>query len=285
MALIAIDAGHGGFDNGAMYNGRKEKDDNLSLAFELGKQLEDRGFDVYYTRTDDVYDSPIEKARKGNSAEADLFVSLHRNAAYAPNTYSGVQTLVYDNSGVKKEIADAINSGMEELGFTSLGTEERKELAVLKRTVMPAILVESGFIDNDYDNMIYDRNLQAIATAIADGIATIYKPEEKRDVSAGFTLSESEKTEAVTAEAKNGMSNTEVSCEGEYYIQLGLFRIYRNAIMLAREVAGEDFEPVVKSDGRFYVVKLCGYHTMEEARTDENMLRNLGYDTLLVKEK
>ncbi len=283
MALIAIDAGHGGFDNGAMYNGRKEKDDNLSLAFELGKQLEDRGLDVYYTRTEDVYDSPIEKARKGNQSGADLFVSLHRNAAYAPNTYSGVQTLVFENTGEKKEIADAINSELEELGFTNLGTEERKDLAVLRRTVMPAILVELGFIDNDYDNMIYDRNLQEIALAIADGIEKVYKPV--RSVSADSAINTTVKTEETVAEADKGMSNIEMPCTGEYYIQLGLFRIYRNAIMLAREIAREDFAPVVKSDGKFYVVKLCGYRTMEEAQMDENMLRNLGYDTLLVKEK
>lgn len=283
MALIAIDAGHGGFDNGAIYNGRTEKDDNLSLALELGKQLEDRGLDVYYTRTEDVYDSPIEKARKGNQSGADLFVSLHRNAAYAPNTYSGVQTLVYENTGEKKEIADAINSELEELGFANLGTEERKDLAVLRRTVMPAILVESGFIDNDYDNMIYDRNLQEIASAIADGIGKIYKPA--RSVSNDSASNTTVKTVEVVAEADKGMSNIETPCTGEYYIQLGLFRIYRNAILLAREVARENFDPVVKSDGRFYVVKLCGYHTMEEAQKDENILRNLGYDTLLVKEK
>ena len=61
MAIIVIDAGHGGFDNGAMYQGRKEKDDNLRLALAVGQILEQQGYDVIYTRTTDVYQSPYEK--------------------------------------------------------------------------------------------------------------------------------------------------------------------------------------------------------------------------------
>ena len=49
MALIVIDAGHGGFDNGAMYQGRKEKDDNLRLALAVGDMLKQRGYDVIFT--------------------------------------------------------------------------------------------------------------------------------------------------------------------------------------------------------------------------------------------
>ena len=46
MATVILDAGHGGWDNGAMYNGRKEKDDNLKLALAVGKKLEDKGIGV-----------------------------------------------------------------------------------------------------------------------------------------------------------------------------------------------------------------------------------------------
>ena len=52
---IIIDAGHGGYDNGASYNGRREKDDNLRLALAVGSRLEQDGFPVVYTRTTDVY--------------------------------------------------------------------------------------------------------------------------------------------------------------------------------------------------------------------------------------
>ena len=59
---VVIDAGHGGADNGAIYKGRKEKDDNLRLALEVGKILSQNGVDVTYTRVDDTYDTPFEKA-------------------------------------------------------------------------------------------------------------------------------------------------------------------------------------------------------------------------------
>ena len=62
MATVMLDAGHGGFDNGASFNGRKEKDDNLNLALAVGSILENRGIDILYTRTTDVYQSPNEKA-------------------------------------------------------------------------------------------------------------------------------------------------------------------------------------------------------------------------------
>ena len=59
---VVIDAGHGGdYDPGAVYAGRREKDDNLRLALAVGNILENNGVDVFYTRVTDVYDSPLEK--------------------------------------------------------------------------------------------------------------------------------------------------------------------------------------------------------------------------------
>ena len=66
---IAIDAGHGGYDNGATYQGRREKDDNLDIALAVGEILEQNGVEVVYTRVTDVYDSPVRKAQIANEAE------------------------------------------------------------------------------------------------------------------------------------------------------------------------------------------------------------------------
>ena len=76
---IAVDAGHGGSDYGATYNGRAEKDDNLKLALAVGDILEKNGIDVVYTRTTDEYETPFKKATDANDAKADYFVSIHRN--------------------------------------------------------------------------------------------------------------------------------------------------------------------------------------------------------------
>ena len=58
---IMLDAGHGGRDPGAVYNGRREKDDTLSLTLAIGELLQERGIDVLYTRTTDIYESPIRR--------------------------------------------------------------------------------------------------------------------------------------------------------------------------------------------------------------------------------
>lgn len=59
---IILDAGHGGSDPGAVFKGRQEKDDNLRLTLAVGEELRNRGVDVEYTRTTDVYQTPFEKA-------------------------------------------------------------------------------------------------------------------------------------------------------------------------------------------------------------------------------
>lgn len=167
---IALDAGHGGSDPGAVYKGRQEKEDTLDLTLAVGDILKKNGIDVYYTRTTDEYETPFKKATDANNSGADLFVSIHRNSSENPNQYSGVETLVYSDTGLKAEVARNINNQLEDAGFKNLGVDERKNLVVLKRTKMPAVLVEAGFINNDKDNYLFDEEFDSIAQAIADGI-------------------------------------------------------------------------------------------------------------------
>jgi N-acetylmuramoyl-L-alanine amidase len=168
---IALDAGHGGSDPGAVYKDRREKDDTLDLTLAVGDILKKNGIDVYYTRTTDEYETPFKKATDANNSGANLFVSIHRNSSENPNQYSGVETLVYSDTGLKAEVARNINNQLEDAGFKNLGVDERKNLVVLKRTKMPAVLVEAGFINNDKDNYLFDEEFDSIAQAIADGIS------------------------------------------------------------------------------------------------------------------
>lgn len=167
---VALDAGHGGSDPGAVYNDRQEKDDTLDLTLAVGDILKKNGVDVFYTRTNDEYETPFKKATDANNSGADLFVSIHRNSSEKPNQYSGVETLVYNDSGFKSEVARNINNQLENVGFKNLGVDTRKNLVVLKRTKMPAVLVEAGFINNEKDNYIFDQEFDKVANAIADGI-------------------------------------------------------------------------------------------------------------------
>ena len=176
---IVLDAGHGGYDQGATYMGRKEKDDTLALTMALGDILQDAGFRVLYTRDSDIYQTPLRKAQIANESNADYFISIHRNAASYPNQYNGVQTLIFNPGGIKQEMAENINDELEDVGFKNIDVSIRPDLAVLRRTKMPALLVEAGFIDSDKDNTIFDQKFQEIAQAIADGIIeTIGMPKQ-----------------------------------------------------------------------------------------------------------
>ncbi|MDE6517082.1 MAG: N-acetylmuramoyl-L-alanine amidase [Acetatifactor sp.] len=170
MPLIALDAGHGGANPGAVYQGRQEKDDALALTMAVGRILEDRGVDVYYTRTTDIYESPEQKAMEGNQVGADYFVSIHRNSSPYPNQYSGIESLVYNRYGEAARMAYNINQQLEAVGFLNQGVNERTNLVVLNRTQMPSVLVEVGFINTDADNQLFDERFDDIAQAIADGI-------------------------------------------------------------------------------------------------------------------
>lgn len=167
---VVIDAGHGGSDPGATYGERFEKDDALDMSFAVGNILEENGIDVEYTRVEDVYNTPFEKATMANNANADLFVSIHRDSVPTPNTREGVSALVFNDGGFKAQLARNINSNLEDVGFRNNGVVERPNLVVLKRSKMPAVLLELGFINNDKDNAIFDENFMAVAKAIADGI-------------------------------------------------------------------------------------------------------------------
>lgn len=170
MPTVILDAGHGGSDFGAVYQGRREKDDNLALTLAVGDLLAQAGIDVLYTRTTDIYETPTAKAQEGNASGADYFISIHRNSSPIPNQYTGIESLVYNRNSTAAGIARNINRNLEAIGFANQGINERPNLAVLRRTRMPAVLVEAGFINNDNDNALLDAQFDAIAQAIADGI-------------------------------------------------------------------------------------------------------------------
>lgn len=82
-----------------------------------------------------------------------------------------VESLVYNEWLPAGTIATNINRQLEKIGYKNLGVNARPNLVVLRRTDMPAVLVEVGFINNDQDNALFDSKFDATARAIANGIA------------------------------------------------------------------------------------------------------------------
>lgn len=253
MATVMLDAGHGGTDAGATYEGRREKDDTLKLVLAVGNILEDRGVNVLYTRTTDVYQTPREKADIANRSDAAYFISLHRNSTPSPNTYSGVQTLVYENEGIPALFVENINRELEEAGFANLGVLVQKNIAVLRRTDMPAALVEVGYINTDADNELFDVNFDGIAQAIANGILDTIQGEN--------------------------VSSNEIRM---YAIETGTFHHYENADMLARNMQKNGLPCYIEPINRSYRVLHGRYSDYHEADKVQKRLFELGYEARII---
>lgn len=254
MAKIAIDAGHGGSDPGAVFEGRQEKDDNLRLALAVGEILRQNGEDVFFTRTEDVYQTPFQKAMAANESGADFLVSVHRNSSPVPNQYTGVESLVYNKAGEKLEMAENINSQLEEIGFRNIGVRERPGLVILRRSKMPAVLVEAGFINSEEDNRLFDEEFDRIAQGIAQGILDTVR----------------------------NSSVTDMPAENVYYrVQTGAFRNPENAQRQLEKLVSEGYPAfIIEKDG-YYLVQVGAFLNLGNATRMEGILRSNGYQTYI----
>ena len=295
---VIIDAGHGGQEPGAVYEGRQEKEDALQLAFDVGNALERRGISVSYTRVSDVYDSPYEKAAMANASDADIFLSIHRNAMPAPGIASGVENLVYEDSGTAGALGRNIGEALAEAGWTDLGVKERPGLVVLRNTKIPAVLVEVGFINNEKDNEFLDANMAATADAIADGVLKTFRELDEAE-KAGRPAEETGQPGGETSQPAEGTSRPAVDANrpggetsrpaGEknpssdlYVVQTGVYRQRKNAeaeLLELRELGCPAY--LTAKNGLFYV-QAGAFRNLDNAVRMEQSLRRLGYGTAIL---
>lgn len=165
-----LDAGHGGSDSGAVYNGRLEKNDNLRITLAVGERLARSGERVLYTRTDDSTVDLTYRSTMANSAGATYFVSFHRNSASTVGR--GVEVYYYTGLSAQStaaRMAAPVQDALVVCGFHNRGVKQAK-FSVLRRTSMPAILVELAFINNEAENAKLDSEFDRIADAIASAL-------------------------------------------------------------------------------------------------------------------
>lgn len=171
--LIVLDPGHGGNDPGAAY-GKNEKWYNLDIAKRVEAILTAKGVSVKMTRTTDVFVGLDERAQMANDWNADLFVSIHNNAFFDKNT-NGTMTFYYTGSYKGKEYATIIqNDLLKYLGSKDLGVKSNT-FVVIKKTKMPAVLVEIGCLTNEGERAKLDTEeyRQKAAESLAESILKI----------------------------------------------------------------------------------------------------------------
>lgn len=204
--LIVLDPGHGGNDPGAIGpTGYYEKDAVLDIARRVEKYLEPYKYNVYLTRSKDVFIPLKQRAVVANSKDADLFVSVHCNASPSSKV-KGTRSYIYSRTASSKAAAEAAKFENKKVGafefllndlrksaFEYLSIEaagyvqqklvdsfrlkweptERAPFYVLANTNMPSILVETAFISNreEEKKLATAAFRDSVAKGIARGIA------------------------------------------------------------------------------------------------------------------
>lgn len=184
QTTILIDAGHGGYDGGSTSWDERvnEKDVTLQIALKTGALLEDLGYRIVYSRTDDNVSWPQDNAADlqarvdlGVEEEADYFISFHLNATDFYNDGArGFETYVTPGNDTAK-IASAIHEQLAQLDYSidrGINEADYTSLHVLALNPVPAMLLELGFITDDADlAKLCDESFQVeMASAIAAGI-------------------------------------------------------------------------------------------------------------------
>lgn len=193
--VIILDAGHGGFDGGAVHGDIVEKDINLQFALELEPMLKAFGYKVIMTRTTDrgTEDDGLSTIRQKKvsdiknrldlieNTEIECFISLHQNM-FSQSQYSGTQVFY----GVNNENSEIYGECIQAFVKTSLQNDNTrvikpcgKNIYLMYHTTKPAVLVECGFMSNDEElqrllDKEYRRKLNfCILNGILNGRKTI----------------------------------------------------------------------------------------------------------------
>ncbi len=170
-AVVTIDPGHGGRDPGAVgIQGIQEKEIVLDISFQVAKLLEQQGVQVVMTRTDDSEIDLEPRVSLAERVNASLFVSIHANAINMSRPdISGIETYYFNNG---EDLARVIHGSiLQGTGATDRRVRQAR-FYVLRKTSMPSVLVEVGFVTGAEDaSRLSDPAYRSqMAASIARGI-------------------------------------------------------------------------------------------------------------------
>lgn len=179
---LYLDPGHGGSDSGAAANGLLEKNLNLAIALKIRDGLKDyEDVQIRMSRTTDKFLSLQQRTDDANNWEADYFLSIHINAHNG--TAHGYEDFIYNQLSDSSETAKIRNTIhaeiIKEVDFYNRG-KKKANFHVLRESNMPAMLTESGFIDNKEDaaKLKSDAYLDKIAQGHVNGLVKAFNLKE-----------------------------------------------------------------------------------------------------------
>lgn len=165
--LVVINAGHcPGVDSGACGDYSQEANIVKYVGEVVCKDLEAVGIQALFVQEQSL----ATVCRIANSEKADVFISIHCNAAENKSA-NGTETFYWTSDVKSKALANCVqNRLLEALKTRNRGLKDGTWLYVLKHTAMPAILTEVGFISNEKEERLINDNIKKIGIAIAKGI-------------------------------------------------------------------------------------------------------------------
>lgn len=182
---IAVDAGHGGRDVGAIspVYGLVEKDVNLAVTRRLAELLSGAEATVVLTREGDAYPDLWERARVANEQKSDVFVSVHHNSGISVSeTAKGTETYFKAGSVASKALGVAVQSAVvSALGSIDRGVRPSPGYVVLKEAEVPAVLVEVAFLsDPEEEELIKEAWFRdRAAEGIFNGLLKYFHPSDR----------------------------------------------------------------------------------------------------------
>lgn len=178
--VIIIDPGHGGLDDGCVFDDIKEKDINKIIACMVAEKLRKKGYSVELARKGDTYVNKADRVEEANHRQALIYVSIHQNSC-EDKSVSGIETW-YDGSnaskGSKRLAALIHQETVKTTGGADRGLVDDSELCVTSKSIMPSCLIETGFLSNREERQKLDTReyREQIAEGIANGIDLYFNP-------------------------------------------------------------------------------------------------------------
>ena len=181
--VIAVDAGHGGIDDGATANRVMEKDVNLSISRKLRDILSSHGAQVIMTRDDDIdyytrgkggkRNDLLHRVALINESTAELFVSIHANASKS-RVRPGAQVYYSARSDISQQLGKTLQQALQDFPpGNKRQAQEDNEILVLNAPNIPGVLIETGFLSESSEaaNLQNSEYQQKMAEMIARGLA------------------------------------------------------------------------------------------------------------------
>lgn len=224
---IAIDAGHGGQELGALGVFREyEKDYNLKIALELKKQLEQKGANVTLTRSADTDVDLEERVKIAKAADSDIFLSIHLNSVPQgadPNARKGSSVYYYNESA--RRLAESIKNSMTTGLQTNDDGVHQASFAVIRPTDYLGVLAEVCYMVNPEDSEIYKSNtfIADAAKSITEGVVNYVSG----NVTSKTDVKVSAKGEKSTKNEKNAKIKKEKTKQEKPFIDTSVREKYK----------------------------------------------------------